>query len=96
MKITSKKTRLVLDVKTKSGTFKTVFKWYKSDKAYVVTVPSLNGIATFGKTLTEAKRMAKEAIELFCEDVVEKGNIIIDDKKMAVGHIPNSRVIIMR
>jgi len=37
---------------------------------YTVTVPMLPGCVTFGKNLGEAKRMAREAIELYIESLV--------------------------
>jgi len=36
---------------------------------YTVTVPSLNGCVTYGKTIEEAIEMAKEAIELYLESL---------------------------
>ncbi len=38
---------------------------------FTVTVPSLEGCITFGKTLGEAKKNAKEAIQLFIESLKE-------------------------
>ena len=43
---------------------------------FTVIIPSLPGCVTFGKNLNEAKKMAKEAIELYIEDMVEDGEII--------------------
>lgn len=40
---------------------------------FTVTVPSLPGCVTFGKTLQKAKEMAKEAIELYLEDMEVEG-----------------------
>ncbi len=40
---------------------------------YTVTVPVLPGCVTYGKTLDEAIRMAREAIELYIEILTEKG-----------------------
>ena len=40
---------------------------------YTVTFPDLHGCITEGDTLKEAKKMAKEAIELHCECLVEDG-----------------------
>ncbi len=37
---------------------------------YTVTVPMLPGCVTFGDTIEEAKKMAKEAIELYIESLV--------------------------
>ncbi len=36
---------------------------------YAVTVPSLAGCVTYGKTIEEAMEMAKEAIELYLESL---------------------------
>lgn len=38
-----------------------------------MTVPSLPGCITYGKTLGQAKRMAQEAIELYLEDMTAEG-----------------------
>lgn len=38
---------------------------------YTVTVPSLPGCVTYGETIEEAKKMAKEAIELYIESMKE-------------------------
>jgi antitoxin HicB len=43
---------------------------------YTVTVPSLPGCVTYGNTLDEAIRMAREAIELYIEILAEKGEDI--------------------
>lgn len=36
---------------------------------YTAIVPSLSGCVTYGKTLEEAKKMAREAIELYLESL---------------------------
>ena len=43
---------------------------------YTVTEPVLPGCVTYGKTLDEAIRMAREAIELYIEILAEKGEDI--------------------
>lgn len=43
------------------------------DGGYTVTVPSLPGCITFGNDIDEAIAMAKEAIELYIESIVEHG-----------------------
>lgn len=43
---------------------------------FTVTVPSLPGCITFGRTLQKAKEMAKEAIELYLEDMEAEGEQI--------------------
>jgi len=37
---------------------------------YTVTAPLLPGCVTYGKTIEEAKKMAKEAIELYLESLI--------------------------
>ncbi|NVO65975.1 type II toxin-antitoxin system HicB family antitoxin [Methanofollis tationis] len=43
---------------------------------YTVTVPLLPGCVTYGETIDEAIAMAREAIELYIEDLREKGEDI--------------------
>jgi predicted RNase H-like HicB family nuclease len=46
---------------------------------FTVTVPSLPGCITYGSTLTEAKEMAKEAIELYLESLADHDETIPND-----------------
>lgn len=62
-----------IPVRTIFGTFESLFESNAPEKGYTVTVPRLKGIVTCGDTLPEAKRMAKEAIELHCECLIEDG-----------------------
>ncbi len=48
---------------------------------FTVTVPSLPGCITFGKNLAEAKKMVKEAIELYLEDMSADGESISPPKE---------------
>ena len=90
----AKNRKQIIYIKSKHGTFKCMFTWYKEDGGYYfVDVPGLPATHTFGKNLTEAKYMAKDIIDLMCEELIESNNIIIDDKNMAIGRIPRSRVI---
>ncbi len=43
---------------------------------YTVIVPSLPGCVTFGTTIEEAIKMAKEAIELYLESLMAHGEDI--------------------
>lgn len=43
---------------------------------YTVIVPSLPGCVTYGDSIEEAIKMAKEAIELYIESLVEHGEAI--------------------
>lgn len=80
-------------IKTRQGVYRALIWLDKGDKVYLVKVPSLPGVATFGATLSQAKEMAKEAIELHCGCEIDEGNIIVDDTGRAIGKIPKSRVI---
>ncbi len=46
---------------------------------FTVTVPTLPGCITFGETIDEAIEMAKEAIELYIEHLLEKGEGVPTD-----------------
>ena len=60
-------------VKTLFGVFDCIFDPNTPERGYTVTVPRARGVVTCGDTLAEAKKMAKEAIELHCECLVEEG-----------------------
>lgn len=77
-------------ITTKHGVF-TVAIWYNErDKAYLARALKLPDVITCGKTLAQAKRMAKDALELYCSCVVERGKVIIDDMRKVIGQIPRS------
>lgn len=46
---------------------------------YTVTVPALPGCITFGENVDHAIEMAKEAIELYIEELKSRGENIPDD-----------------
>jgi predicted RNase H-like HicB family nuclease len=46
---------------------------------YTVYVPALPGCITYGENVDEAIAMAKEAIELYIEELQERGEIVPDD-----------------
>lgn len=48
---------------------------------YTVTVPSLPGCITWGKDIPEAKAMAREAIDLYLEDLLAHNEDIPDDSE---------------
>lgn len=62
-----------LPIKTAFGVFECLFEPNTPEKGYTVTVPKLKGVVTCGDTLTEAKKMAREAIELHCACLLEAG-----------------------
>lgn len=50
------------------------------DGRYTAKVPSLPGCITYGDNVEHAIEMAKEAIELYIEELRERGEEIPDDK----------------
>ncbi|KPM48432.1 type II toxin-antitoxin system HicB family antitoxin [Jiulongibacter sediminis] len=48
---------------------------------YTVMVPSLPGCITYGETVDEAIEMAREAIELYIEELKARGESIPDDSQ---------------
>jgi len=46
---------------------------------FSVTVPALPGCITYGEDIDEAITMAKEAIELYIEELKDRGEDIPDD-----------------
>ena len=49
---------------------------------YTVIVPSLPGCITYGDNVDEAVTMAKEAIELYIEELKDRGESIPDDSNL--------------
>lgn len=47
---------------------------------FVVEVPVLPGCVTQGKDYKEAEKMVKEAIELYCETLLDRGLAIPEDE----------------
>ena len=50
-----------------------------NEGGFMVTVPALPGCITYGSDIGEATTMAKEAIELYLEELQERGEAIPDD-----------------
>lgn len=53
----------------------------ETEGGYTVTVPVLPGFVTYGENVDDAKAMAKEAIELYIEDLQERGEVIPEDSQ---------------
>ena len=51
----------------------------EAEGGYTVLVPALPGCITYGEDVDEALSMAKEAIELYIEELQERGEAIPDD-----------------
>ena len=54
---------------------------------YNVIVPALPGCFTQGNTLDEAKRMAEDAIRLYCHSLAVDGEKVPQEHGEFVGHI---------
>ena len=51
----------------------------ETEGGYTVAKPALPGCITYGKNVDEAIAMAKEATELYIEELQERGEAIPDD-----------------
>ncbi|MFO7574241.1 MAG: type II toxin-antitoxin system HicB family antitoxin [Bacteroidales bacterium] len=51
----------------------------EEEGGYTVTVPALPGCITYGENVDEAIEMAREAIELYVEELQDRGEVIPDD-----------------
>ena len=51
----------------------------EEEGGFTVTVPALAGCITYGENIDEAITMAKEAVELYIEELHERGEAIPDD-----------------
>jgi predicted RNase H-like HicB family nuclease len=54
-------------IPTKFGTFLCTFEPNDPDPGFTVTSPAAPGFVTYGKSLQEAKKMAKEGLDFHCE-----------------------------
>ena len=60
-----------------------VFLQKEPEGGYTVTVPALKGCVTYGENVEHAMEMAKEAIELYLESLMERNEEIpSDDNKL--------------
>ena len=53
----------------------------ENEGGYTVIVPALPGCITYGETVDEAIERAKEAVELYVEELAERGEPIPDDSR---------------
>lgn len=52
----------------------------EDEGGYTVVVPALPGCITYGENVEEANTMAKEAVELYIEELKERNEPIQDDR----------------
>jgi antitoxin HicB len=53
----------------------------EAEGGFTVTVPALPGCITYGEDVDEAILMAREAIELYIEELQERGESVPDNSK---------------
>ncbi len=80
-------------VDTKHGSYRVEIRRDEKERVYLVRVPAFPELATFGTSLADAKRMAKDIIELHCDCLIDDGKLIIDDTGRVAGRLPKSRVL---
>jgi len=68
-------------VKAMNRTYK-IYLRKEEEGGYTVFVPSLPGCITYGETVDEAIEMAKEAIELYIEELQDRGDQVPDDNNI--------------
>ena len=54
----------------------------EEEGGYMVFVPSLPGCITYGENVDEAISMAREAIELYIEELKDRGESVPDDNNV--------------
>ena len=66
--------------------FQVVFR-PEPEGGFTVLVPFLPGCVTYGKTLNQARKMAKEAISLYVEDLIAEGDSLPATNNAYVGDV---------
>lgn len=71
------------DIILSMGTYTYIAKIEKDEEGdgYIVQFPSLRGCLTYGNTVEEAIKMAKEALELYIESLKDEGWPLPKEKK---------------
>lgn len=72
-------------IKTAYGTFQADISYSKRDRAYRVSAPAFPGVLTNAWSLVEAKKFAREIIELQCLAAFDDGKLVIDDTGRVYG-----------
>ena len=80
----------MIPTKTKYGEFRAAVEYSKRDGVYFVSAPAFPGVLTEARTLAEAKRYAREVIELQCMAAFDEGKVVIDD----TNHVYGSRSLV--
>lgn len=73
-------------MKTKELNYAVLFQ-KEPEGGYTAIVPSLAGCVTYGNNLEEAKKMAREAIELYLESLKEHNEEIPSQEEVFYGQV---------
>ncbi|MEK7506744.1 MAG: type II toxin-antitoxin system HicB family antitoxin [Patescibacteria group bacterium] len=79
--------KIKINVETSYGAFNVVLEPEPDMGGYMITVPKRPDVISWGKTLTHAKRMAREAIECSIE-----GEVLIAAEKERIITIHKQRI----
>lgn len=71
-------------IKTKYGNFYARIWREAPEKLYLVEVPSFDNTMTQGSSVTDAKYMAKDLIELLALCAFDEGKVVVDDEQHLV------------
>lgn len=77
-------------IETRYGSFFMVVKYSARDKVYLISLPAFPDVTTEARSIQEAKKFAKEVIELQCMAALDDGKIIIDDTRRVRGRYVRS------
>jgi len=80
-------------IETRYGSFYATIAYSARDKVYFVTIPAFPGVMTEARSLTKAKRFAKEVIELQCLAALGDGKMVIDDTRQVHGRFVRAGVL---
>jgi predicted RNase H-like HicB family nuclease len=72
-------------IKTKYGEFQAMIWRDKKERVYFVSIPAFPGVLTEARTLAEAKKYAREVIELQSLEALDGGKILVDDTMRVYG-----------
>lgn len=80
-------------IETRHGSFYAVIAYSARDKVYFVSIPAFPGVMTEARSSTEAKRFAREVIELQCLAALDDGKMVIDDTRQVHGRFVRAGVL---
>jgi predicted RNase H-like HicB family nuclease len=80
-------------IETRYGSFYATIAYSARDKVHFVSIPAFPGVLTEARSLTEAKKFAKEVIELQCLAALDDGKMVVDDTRQVHGRFVRAGVL---